>query len=216
MTTTHRVINTENKDAKPNASVEEPSTKERIYKIAAEMFAQKGFHATGMSDLEQATGLGRGALYYHIGSKEELLFNVTSRYLVSLNKIANDIIHAENKSAEMKLREFSKMVMRTISDDLAELTVCFRETHSIVGNRRAELLELHKNYEQHWRTLLEGLYEEKGLRNMNPLMVKAVLGMHHYSYLWLRPSSAKSTDNIADYFTDFVMNQLQADLSAQA
>lgn len=192
------------------------STKERIYRIAAELFAQKGFHATGMSDLEKATGLGRGALYYHIGSKEELLFNVTSRYLISLNKIAHSIIHNENKNAETKLREFSKMVMHTISNDLAELTVCFRETHSIVGNRRAELLELHKNYEQHWRTLLQGLYKEKGLTNMSPLMVKAVLGMHHYSYLWLRPGSTESIDNIADYFSNFVMNQLEADINAQA
>lgn len=203
---------TQNTDAPVNDAL---STKERIYRIAAELFAQKGFHATAMSDLEEATGLGRGALYYHIGSKEELLFNVTSRYLISLNKIADDLIQSTEKSAEAKLREFSRMVMRTISDDLAELTVCFRETHSIVGNRRAELLELHKNYETHWRTLLKGLYKEKGLSTMNPLMLKAVLGMYHYSYLWLRPDGSKSTDEIADYFSDIVMNQLAADIQSQ-
>ena len=214
MLNTHCPVPTENTVDNPSVN-DALTTKERIYRIAAELFAQKGFHATGMSDLEKATGLGRGALYYHIGSKEELLFNVTSRYLISLNKIANDIIDNKNKSAETKLREFSKMVMHTISNDLAELTVCFRETHSIVGNRRAELLELHKNYEKHWRTLLQGLYKEKGVDNMSPLMVKAVLGMHHYSYLWLRPGSSESIDHIADYFSDFVMNQLKADFNAQ-
>jgi len=187
------------------------STKEKIYRIAAELFAKKGFHATGMSDLEEATGLGRGALYYHIGSKEELLFNVTSRYLISLNKIADDISQSTAKSAEEKLREFSRVVMRTISNDLAELTVCFRETHSIVGNRRTELLELHKNYETHWRTLLTGLYQENGSQTMNPLMLKAVLGMYHYSYLWLRPDGSKSTDEIADYFSDIIISQLYTD-----
>src|SRR5690554_6292810 len=101
---------TQANDASANEAL---STKERIYRIAAELFAQKGFHATAMSDLEEATSLGRGALYYHIGSKEELLFNVTSRYLISLNKAADDIIHSKEKNAETKLREFSRMVMRT-------------------------------------------------------------------------------------------------------
>lgn len=202
--------------ASPPTSDHNQPTKERIYRIAAELFAEKGFHATGMSDLEQATGLGRGALYYHIGSKEELLFNVTSRYLIHLNQIAQRIIDDHEKSAEAKLREFSQVVMHTISNDLAELTVCFRETHSIVGNRRAELLALHKNYEQHWRTLLQDLYHEKGIETMNPLIVKAVLGMHHYSYLWLRPGPAESIDRIAHYFSDFVMNQLNAELTAKS
>ena len=50
---------------------------------------------------------------------------------------------------------------------------------------------------------------------MNPLMVKAVLGMHHYSYLWLRPGAPDSIDKIADYFSDFVMNQVNSEVEAQ-
>jgi len=60
------------KNAIVAAEPAETSTKERILKIAAQLFSTRGFHATGMAELEKATGLARGALYYHIGSKEEL------------------------------------------------------------------------------------------------------------------------------------------------
>ncbi len=55
------------------ADYPERPQKERILKIAAQLFAKRGFHAVGMSDLQDAVKLGRDALYHHIRSKEDLL-----------------------------------------------------------------------------------------------------------------------------------------------
>ena len=52
------------------------TSKERIIKAAAELFADRGYHAVGMTDLQQAVNLGRGSLCQHINSKEELLFDI--------------------------------------------------------------------------------------------------------------------------------------------
>ncbi|MFD9459789.1 enoyl-CoA hydratase-related protein [Streptomyces sp. NPDC060027] len=46
--------------------------KARIPRAAAELFAEHGYHGTGMAQLEPAVGLQRGALYHHIGHKEAL------------------------------------------------------------------------------------------------------------------------------------------------
>lgn len=92
----------------------ENGTKERILKLAAESFSTRGFHATDMSELEKTTGLGRGALYYHIGSKEELLFEITRRYQRVF--IVQGIPLCErNLPAEDKFGQFSAIVMRTMS-----------------------------------------------------------------------------------------------------
>ena len=56
----------------------------RIVKIAAQLFAQRGYHAVGMSDIQDAVKLGRGALYHHIRSKEDLLYDVTREYITEL------------------------------------------------------------------------------------------------------------------------------------
>ena len=50
------------KNAIVAAEPAETGTKERILKIAAQLFSTRGFHATGMAELEKTTGLARGAL----------------------------------------------------------------------------------------------------------------------------------------------------------
>jgi AcrR family transcriptional regulator len=185
-------------------------TKERIFKVAAELFATRGFHATGMADLEKATGLGRGALYYHISSKEELLFEITSRYLHVLLSAGEGLL-ATPMSAEARFRAYSGVVMAAVVDHLSELTVCFREIHSVVGERQLELLELHRRYERIWTDILKIGVAEGMFHTADSLAVKAVLGMHHYSYLWIRPGGRRTPEEIANFFCELTLSGLRAD-----
>ncbi|QHF39406.1 hypothetical protein PspS34_14575 [Pseudomonas sp. S34] len=186
----------------------EIGTKERILRIAAELFSTRGFHATGMAELEKATGLGRGALYYHIGSKEELLFEITSRYLRVL--IAEGIPLCESDlPAEDKFRQFSTIVMRTIVIHLAEMTVCFREVYSVIGARQTELLDLHRQYEKLWSQILKAGVSEGTFHTSDSLAVKAILGIHHYSYLWIKPGGPRSPESIAMFFCDTILPGLK-------
>lgn len=186
------------------------SSRDRLLRVAAELFATKGFHATGMSDLEKASGLGRGSLYYHISSKEELLFEVTSRYLLELIDFGKTLL-ATKMPAEHRLRQLSRGVMRASVEHLAELTVCFRELHSVAGERRAELLDLHRSYEKIWTDVLKAGVEEGIFRTADPLVVKALLGQHHYSYLWLRPGGSRSPEDVADFFCDLILLGLKVE-----
>ncbi|MCM2461401.1 MULTISPECIES: TetR/AcrR family transcriptional regulator [Pseudomonas] len=195
---------------KNTASVEpnENGTKERILKTAAELFSTRGYHATGMAELEKATGLGRGALYYHIGSKEELLFEITSRYLRVLIAEGSPLCES-NLLAEDKFRQFSTIVMRTIVTHLAEMTVCFREMYSVIGTRQTELLDLHRQYERLWSQILKTGVSEGTFRTSDSLAVKAILGIHHYSYLWIKPGGPRSSDSIAMFFCDTILPGLK-------
>jgi TetR/AcrR family transcriptional repressor of nem operon len=47
-------------------------TRERIVAEAANLFNQRGFEGSAMSDLMAATGLEKGGIYRHFSSKEEL------------------------------------------------------------------------------------------------------------------------------------------------
>jgi TetR/AcrR family transcriptional repressor of nem operon len=47
-------------------------TRREIIEKAAPLFNQKGYEGTSMSDLMDATGLQKGGIYRHFGSKEEL------------------------------------------------------------------------------------------------------------------------------------------------
>lgn len=48
-------------------------TRERIVEAAAELFAERGFHATAMTSIAEAAGLSQTGLLHHFPAKEELL-----------------------------------------------------------------------------------------------------------------------------------------------
>ncbi len=50
-------------------------TRDRLIRVAMELFGQQGYHSTSVADIEGAAGLspGSGSLYRHFRSKEELL-----------------------------------------------------------------------------------------------------------------------------------------------
>ena len=52
-----------------------------IVDASARVFARQGYHATGIAELCDVNGLGKGAFYHYIGSKEELLTAILDRVM---------------------------------------------------------------------------------------------------------------------------------------
>lgn len=48
----------------------EIDTKEHIFKIAAQLFAEKGFNGVSMRELSEHSGVSKPTIYYYFGSKE--------------------------------------------------------------------------------------------------------------------------------------------------
>ena len=55
--------------------------RDAIVDTSAQVFAQQGYHATGIVELCEVNGLGKGAFYHYIGSKEELLAAIHDRVM---------------------------------------------------------------------------------------------------------------------------------------
>ncbi len=54
----------------------EASIEDRIRKAAATLFAERGFHGTGMRLIAERAGVSIGALYHYFPSKEEIFLSV--------------------------------------------------------------------------------------------------------------------------------------------
>src|SRR5690349_17923944 len=90
------------------------STNERILRVAAEVFARKGYHGTGVAELGEAAGLKRGALYYHIGSKEDLLYNLSKRHVEEALSRGQKVVDSDLHPVE-KLRALAREHVQTIA-----------------------------------------------------------------------------------------------------
>lgn len=75
-----------------------PQGRQELFQKAAELFATNGYHGTAMSDLEHATGLGRGSIYHYVTSKDDLLYEITTQYLVRLITAGEDLLARNSRS----------------------------------------------------------------------------------------------------------------------
>src|SRR3954470_20265570 len=65
----------------PRRSEQWKARRDAIIDTSARVFARRGYHATGIAELCEVNGLGKGAFYYYIGSKEELLVAIHDRVM---------------------------------------------------------------------------------------------------------------------------------------
>lgn len=183
-------------------------TRARIVRLAAELFAARGYDATGIADILAAAQISRGAFYYHIDSKETLLFEISKVQVDNMNAVARAIASGA-ETAEHKVRTMARSLIRNISDHRAEWAVFFREFPALTGERRAEILSARDEYEGYWlRVLTEGV-ENGDFSPITPLHVKGILGMLNYTYLWIDPHGRISPEDIADTFTGMLFKGLR-------
>jgi AcrR family transcriptional regulator len=63
---------------------------------ASRLFLTKGYESVSIRDLEQESGLSRGAIYYYVGSKEEVYAGVV---LTSMRRVRDEFIQAIDSHA---------------------------------------------------------------------------------------------------------------------
>ena len=184
-------------------------TRNRVLQIAASLFAERGFSAVGVNEIGEATGLGRGALYYHISSKEDLLYDITTAYMTDLVKDARAILERESDPVA-RIRALSRALMGAIAQHLSEMTVCFREVHALTAERRLAVMGLHSDYQAVWATTIADGVKRGVFRKVSVVVLKGLLGMYFYSFLWLDPNGPSSAAQIGDAFADVVLRAIGA------
>lgn len=171
--------------------------------VAAQVFAKRGYHATTIDDLVEATQLQRGGLYHYIGSKKDLLLSIHERFIQPLLEETSAIV-SDDTAADVKLRRAAHVLMRTINDYRDQVTVFLHEWRVIEDDPKwAEIRKGRRAFEQDIADILEqgrrdGVFEFTDVR----LTVLAFLGMMNYTYQWFDPAGRVTPEAVADYFCE--------------
>lgn len=176
---------------------------------AADLFMENGYHATGMTELEAATGLRRGALYYHIGSKEELLYEICARSIQSLVE-NGESMREDGHSPEQQFRLLSRFLIEAIAENRAGLTVYFREgITSLTGERAERMMALRDRFQAIMTAILRDGLADGTFNSADSITVNAVLGLHNYTYLWLDPGGILEPAAVAERFCDLLLDGIR-------
>jgi AcrR family transcriptional regulator len=181
---------------------------ERVMRRAAELWARNSYHGTGIAELSEAVGLGRGALYHYIGSKEALLYQISKTQVDRMNDYAEQLLDADLPTEEL-LRQMARGLLRNIAEHRAEWTVFFREYTALTGENRDRVVAARERYESHWRHALARGVADGTLKPLPRLLVKGILGMLNYTYLWFEPDGNVTPDQLADEFIDALLDGIR-------
>lgn len=181
------------------------STHERILRVAAEVFARKGYHGTGVAELGEAAGLKRGALYYHIGSKEDLLYNLSKRHVEEALERGKRVVDTDLHPVD-KLRALAREHVQTIAARRDEVIVVLREMHALTGKRARQLAKLRDEHQKLFARVLQEGVEQGVFRTADHVTVLGVLGILNWTYVWFDPEKGPLTpEQVADRLTDIVV-----------
>jgi AcrR family transcriptional regulator len=172
--------------------------------VAAEVFARNGYHGTGVAELGEATGLQRGALYYHIRSKEDLLFDLSKRHVEEALTRGRPVVASDLPPAA-KFRALAREHLDVVTGRQAEVIVVLREMHALTGERFEALRRLRAEYEDLFAAVLREGAAAGVFREPDLLTTHAILGMYNSTSAWFSHTSGLSARELADHLSDIIL-----------
>ena len=172
--------------------------KTELTRLAARLFAERGYHGTSIGDLAKALGVQKGSLYAHIDSKQDLLYEAMSEGARAFHAALDAI--PEDLPATERIRLALRGHLRVVAEQLDVATVFVREWRYLEGDRAAEFMGERRRYEERFRALFREGRELGDLRTDldDQAATLLVLSAANWAYTWL-PAGA-DTDELADRF----------------
>jgi TetR/AcrR family transcriptional regulator, cholesterol catabolism regulator len=183
-------------------------TRDRIFRIATELFARNGFDATGVQELSEAVGLGRGALYYHIKSKEDLLFSICTALLDNMLEQAVEISDSD-LPVDVRVHRLAEVLVRDLADKRDAWTVSLSELRALPPTKRRRVIALRDQFEDTWSRLLAEGARDGILRPVDDVALRGILGLLNSTHLWIAEAGRLRPEEVADTYIDLLMEGLR-------
>lgn len=180
-------------------------TRKKILEAAAQIFSQKGYHATSMNDIANAVNLQKASLYHHVNSKQEILLSLLDEALdLVIQEISNVI--AMPISADKKLRLAMCTYLKTLAEQRDLSAILLLEHRSLTPDLHSRHLPRRDRFEHLWRKILQSGIDE-GVFNIRdvPLTTRALLGVMNWVVTWYRSEGELSISEITEEYTDLIL-----------
>ena len=149
-------------------SMEPQKRKEQILAIAADIFAKKGYHETGVADIIEQAGIARGTFYLYFSSKRQVFTEVMSKILLELADRL-EAVDPENKSESVvdQFRKNLKAIFNYFIEYPQMAKILLAQVGSVDSEAEQDFSEAHSMLNQVIRAYLLRGQIESVLRDFN-------------------------------------------------
>jgi AcrR family transcriptional regulator len=197
--------------ARKTAAMADNRALARVLDAAVGLFSRKGYAATSTREVAKILGIQKASLYYHVESKEDLLFLICQSSLV---QIQNDVEAAIRDCPDPldRTRTLICAHIESLLRDEAKHSTTFAEMYALSEERREQILKLRDTYENLVRSVLQEARDAGVLRQ--DIEVKylclALLGLMNRVTVWYRRGGPLSPNQIGRLFGVLFLSGISA------
>jgi TetR/AcrR family transcriptional regulator, cholesterol catabolism regulator len=185
---------------------------DELLKIAAGLFATKGFKNTTVRDIADAAGILSGSLYHHFDSKEAMVDEILSSFQEELfGKYAEIITGHDDPRA--KLEAAVRVSFEAIDHHRNEVAI-FQNEADYLGtfDRFAYLEDRNRQSRDVWLTLLgEGVRSGALRKDLDvELVYRFIRDTVWVAVRWYRPGAKFSHHDVADQYLTILLDGITA------
>jgi AcrR family transcriptional regulator len=183
-------------------------TRQEILAAAAQIFSQKGFHATSMQDIAEAVNLQKASLYHHVSSKQEILVDVLDQALDLFIANMQAVMLCPLAPDEM-LRQAMHTYMTTILQQRDLASVLLLEHRSLEPELHTRHIPRRDRFESLWRDLIQRGLDGGCYRDVDPAMTaRALLGVMNWVITWYSLEGSLTPEQISCQYAGLFLNGL--------
>ena len=134
--------------------------KEKIKKAAINLFYKKGYFATSMSSVANATGIRKASIYHHYSTKEDILLDIFIKTMADLqDNLQKRLDEATGAREKLKAVVYSHIIFHV--ERQKEVVIADSELRGLTSRNYKEVIQMRDDYEKVIQDVLaEGVSED--------------------------------------------------------
>jgi TetR/AcrR family transcriptional regulator, cholesterol catabolism regulator len=180
-------------------------TRQKIVAAAAELFYEKGYHATTTREIAARLEMTAASLYNHFPAKEDILFEIT---LVTMEELlaGGRAAIATAATTAGQLRRLVEWHVRYSAERRLQAKVADEQLHALNPDRRRQVVAKRDEYEQLFRDILTRGRDQDGWQIDDiPVVTFAIATMSSAVGVWFRETGRLSADAVASIYGDIAL-----------
>jgi AcrR family transcriptional regulator len=181
-----------------------------MYRTIAQIFRDRGFDATSVSDIARALGLTKAGLYHHFESKEALLFEIM---MFGLDKVRDEVIIPVRAigDPEERLRQLVLRHARITTRGHGAVAHLQDEIRALPPPARKQVEHRMRVYFDLVRGTLDELHAAGRLRAVDRTVATfSLIGMILWLPRWFRQDGRLTQNQVAENIANLALGGLVA------
>ncbi len=178
----------------------------KFVRTAAELFSKQGYASTSTRAISKLIGMEKATLYYHVKSKEDLLYLITKSSVEALQ----EDVHKALDGITCPFDQLAMLVQAhclSLLRDQTQHATALAEVRALSSGRLAEIVSMRKAYQQRIRRIIEAAQKSGSVRtDAEPRYLASMLqGLLDRVVEWYQKGGMLAPAELSGYFCEIYL-----------